>query len=282
MADTSLMALALEAYQHLLPELKQKANTKASSGEAEPWNMTPLMRLPTVGQVLYSIKPVPYQSILIGACEDGLPFLLDLAQPASGPVLVTGDARCGKTRQLKVMVESALRLASPREIQIGVVTAHPEEWADLFDPYQGVKHSLGIYPWNHDSLSSLINSLAGLVEDRFTGRRNGPMVLLIIEDLSQVETLETSDQMTFHWLLENGAQVGVWPVASALAGQATSLPYWVDVFRTRLFGRIASPEVARQLAIYPDLEAGQLMAGSEFCTRLDNAWMSYWVPESGD
>ena len=283
MVETSLMSLAIEAYQRLLPELKLKQNVKASPvDQPEPWNLAPLMQLPTVGQTLYAIKPVPYQSILIGACEDGLPFLLDLAQPSAGPVLVTGDAKCGKTHQMKVMVESALRLASPREIQIGIVTGHPDEWDDLFDPYQRVKQSLGVFTWDSDALATLISSLADLVEARFTGKRNGPVVLLMVEDLSKVETLETSCQMTLHWLLENGPQVGVWAIASVQADQAVTLPYWVSVFRTRLFGRISSPELAGQLAVYPGLEAEQLVSGSEFCTRLEKSWMPYWVPESGD
>jgi hypothetical protein len=283
MVETNLVALAIKTYQRLLPELNSKQPQEIISQlQPEPWNLAPLVQLPTVGQTLHSINPVPCHSILIGACEDGLPFLLDLAQPAAGPLLVTGDAGCGKTRQLKVMVESALRLASPREIQIGVVTGRPEEWSDLFDPYKRIKHSMGVVTWEGPALVNLIDSLVTLAEDRYKGRRGGTAVILIVEDLSQIQGVDNRDQMAFHWLLQNGPQVGIWVIASLQAELAVALPFWVDVFRTRLFGKIDSGEVGQRLAIYPGLETSHLITGSEFCTRLGKEWMSYWVPELGD
>jgi hypothetical protein len=276
MVNTTLVALAIETYQRLIPELNQ------TQIQPDPWSLAPLMQLLSVGQTLHSIESAPYKSVLIGTCEDGVPFLLDLTQPSAGPLLVTGDQSSGKTRQLKVMVESALRLATPREIQIGVISDRLDEWSDLFDPYNRIKHSLGLYTWSGETLPNLIHSMTALAEDRLNGRRMGTSVLLIVEDLSRIEVLDYSEQMAFHWLLQNGAQVGIWVVASLRAEQAAEMPFWVDVFRTRLFGKIALPSLAQQLAIYEGIETGHLIPGFEFCTRLGKKWLSYWVPELGD
>ncbi len=276
MVDTNLVALAIETYQRLIPDLNQ------TQIQPDPWSLAPLMQLPSVGQTLHAIESVPYKSVLIGTCEDGVPFMLDLTQPSAGPLLVTGDPSSGKTRQLKVMVDSALRLATPREIQIGVISDRLDEWADLFDPYKRIKQSLGLYSWSSETLADLIHSMTALAEDRLNHRRGGTSVLLIVEDLSQIEVLDYDDQMAFHWLLQNGAQVGIWVVASLRAEQAAGMPFWVDVFRTRLFGKIDSPRVAQQLALYEGLETGHLIPGFEFCTRLGKKWLSYWIPELGD
>jgi hypothetical protein len=283
MTDTNLVSLALETYQRLFPGNTQNNSLATKTpNPSEVWNLSPLVQLPTVGQTLHAVEPTPYKSILIGACEDGMPFMLDLTQPSTGPILVTGDAECGKTRQLKVMVESALRSASPREIQIGVISDQLDEWSNLFDPYQRVKYSLGLYPWSGEAVIALIDAMVTLAEDRLGGRRGGPSILLMVDDLSRIDGLDYRAQMAFHWLLQNGAQAGIWVVASLQSDQAAEMPFWVALFRTRLFGKIGDSAIASQLAIYDGFELDHLISGLEFCTRTGKKWLSYWVPQLGD
>ncbi len=282
MVETNLVSLAIETYQRLLPELSQKLARSPTSGQKDEWSLAPVVQLPTVKQMLGSIEPAPYHSILIGSCEDGLPFLLDLGQPAAGPLLVVGDKACGKTRQMKVMAESALCLASPREIQIGVITDEPEDWSDLFTPSQRSRQKLGVYSWADPEAARLIESLASLAEARLNGKRNGTSVLFFVENLARIQDLDYRVQMAFHWLLENGAQCGIWVITSLLAKDAVELPFWVDIFRTRLFGKIETPETAEQLSIFGGLDSIPLLPGAEFCTWLGKEWMSYWVPVLSD
>lgn len=282
MVETNLVSLAIETYQRLLPELNHKLARNSNPDQSNEWSLAPVVQLPTVKQLLGSIEPAPYHSILIGSCEDGLPFLLDLAQPAAGPLLVVGDRDCGKTRQMKVMAESALCLASPREIQIGVVTDEPGNWSALFIPSQRSRHKLGVFTWADPETARLIESLAGLAEARLSGKRNGTAVLFFVENLARIQDLDYRVQMAFHWLLENGSQCGIWVITSLQANEAVDLPFWVNIFHTRLFGKIETPEIAEQLSVFGGLDSVPLLPGAEFCTWLGKEWMPYWVPVLGE
>ncbi len=77
--------------------------------------------------------PVSRGSLLLGLAEDGLPVLLDLYDPAPGPLLVAGDGGSGKTAFLQSLAR-ATGLQDPGDIQFGVVTPFPEEWTAAGDP----------------------------------------------------------------------------------------------------------------------------------------------------
>ena len=110
------------------------------------------------------------------------------------------------------------------------------------------------------------------------GKRTGAAVLLMVDAMPRIQDLEYGLQMQFHWLLQNGATFGIWPVAAIDAAQAAELPFWTDVFRTRLIGQIASPKIAQELAIYDGINTANQMPGVEFCAWLGKEWMNYWIP----
>ena len=73
---------------------------------------------------------LPGGSLLLGLAEDGLPVLLDLYDPAPGPLLVAGDGGSGKTAFLQSLARAA-GLQDSSDIQFGVITPFPEEWISL-------------------------------------------------------------------------------------------------------------------------------------------------------
>jgi hypothetical protein len=236
----------------------------------------------SVGAVLRRLHPAPYASLLVGLRMDGKPCFLDLNRPSRGPVLVTGDPACGKTRQLQVMVDSAVRLSLSHEIQVVVVSSHPAEWDGLFTAPAQVRHLLSLYGWYDPAAGDILVLLAKLAEERRNGQRVGAAVLLVLDDLAGVQAMDFEGQASLHNLLLEGPQDGVWPLASLDAKQAAQVPFWVDPFHTRLVGRIASPRLAQELSVYPESPAVQLAPGVEFSFHSGQGWITYQLPRIGD
>jgi len=274
MSEMNLLNLAVDTYNRLLPELRQKLNQERQT----TWTRATALGTPRLSQMLEQIQPVPFQTIIIGDCQDGLPFLFDLTQPENGAVLVTGDANCGKTYQLQVMVESALRLYSPHQVQTAVITEHPEDWKAILASPSRSKYCHGIHSWHDRQTTNLVLELVSLAEDRRNGRRRGAQVLLVIDDLPGVLDWDYEVQVNLHWLLQYGPQSGVWPLVSIGASQAQEMHYWVDVFRTRLLGRIDSMTLANDLGLFEGNRCAQLNAPHEFIVWIGSDWITYDLP----
>jgi hypothetical protein len=275
MSNVNFYNLALETYNRLLPEInlkKAQQTKKVKSRQA-------IFDAPALLQVLQQSQPLPDKTIVIGWCPDGLPFLFDLNQPDNGSVLVTGDPEAGSTRQLQVMVESAVRLYSPRQVQVAVISAWHADWEAILTGIDRSKYCRSITNWYDRETFDLIADLVSLAEDRRNGRRCGAQVLLVIDGLNGIQDLDYTLQVNLHWLLEYGPQSGIWPVVSLDAGLSQDMKYWVDAFRTRLLGHINSQTLAQDLAIYDGNRCPQLVSSLEFTAWIGSEWITYLLPE---
>ena len=272
MNGTDLYNLAFKTYTRLLPELREKLRPDVQEMDG------PYLNLPLLGDVLERYQPLPSQTLLIGDCDDGLPVLFDLNQPANGALLVTGDPACGKTRQLQVMVESAIRLNTPRQVQVASITSWKGDWEKILTSPDRLRYCHALVPWYDREVTNLIMELSSLAEDRRNGRRRGAQVLLVIVDLAKILDMDYEVQVNLHWLLEYGPQSGIWPIVSLEASQGQEMRYWVDAFRTRLLGHIDSPTLANDLAIYEGNRCAQLSSSTEFTVWMGNDWLIYSVP----
>ena len=235
---------------------------------------------PTVGRLLSAIQSSVPRSLLLGQCEDGLPFLLELGEPALGAILVSCEKGAGKTHHLQVMAESAMHLNMPSQLQLGVLTFKPGEWGSWQTAAQKKKFLQGVYAWYDPWAAGLIQTLVELAEARREGQRFGADVLLILDDLNFVEELSYEAQVNLHWLLEYGSQSGIWLIGAINAHQAADFRYWIDPFRTRIVGQVKSVENHEILTM-------RLAPGTEnlepavFRTWLGENWCSYRLPLLG-
>ncbi len=276
MGTSNLFASALKTYQQLIPELiSRRREGLLDAGSKDRY------RRNTVGKLLDSMRPLPAHSILLGQCNDGLPFLMDLGEPEIGAILVGCDIGCGKTHQLQVMADSAMRINSPREIQVSILTLNPDEWKFMQHDPERKKYLQDVCAWYDDQAEDLITNIANLADDRRCGRRQGADVLFILDDMNFVEELSYEAQVDLHWLLQYGAQSGIWVVATINADQAAGFRYWVDAFRTRIVGRVPSTRRAEILAVQPGVLANDLEPG-EFRVWTGKGWLSYALPVLGD
>jgi hypothetical protein len=241
-----------------------------------PWQGTP-----AVGSLLRTIQPVPPRSLLLGQCVDGRPFLVQLGDPEMGSILVSCDKGGGKTHQLQVMVDSAVRLNAPSSLQFGVLTLKPGEWQAWQSEPLRMKHLQGIYAWYDPWAENFIQTLVDLAEARRDGGRLGADVLLILDDLNFIEELSYEAQVNLYWLLEYGAHSGVWPIAGVNAHQASDFRYWVDTFRTRVIGRVTNKASAEILALRSHPASADLEPGM-FSAWAGTDWRNYRLPLLGD
>lgn len=235
----------------------------------------------TVGKLLSRVHPLPSHLILLGQCHDGLPFLIGMDDPALGAVLIACDQGCGKTHHLQVMVDSALRVSKPHDIQVSILTLNPNEWDDVQNDLRRSKYIHAVHAWYDHRAEQTIQELINLAEERREGQTGGPAILLILDDLNYVEELSYAAQVNLHWLLAYGAQSDVWIVGSINADLVPSFRFWIDTFRTRIIGRSSHQEDAEILAMRADSTASHITP-AEFCVWMGQGWSTYRLPVLGD
>jgi hypothetical protein len=235
----------------------------------------------TVASLLDSIRPIPDRSILLGRCMDGLPFLMEFGDPNLGAILIGSEMGHGKTHQLQVMMESAIRTLSAHRLQVAILTLNTEEWTRFSDSSANQNYLQGLYAWYDPAAERLIASLTELAESRRDSQRIGADVLFILDDLTAVKDLSCEAQVNLRWLLEYGAQSRVWVIATVDAKQALSMRYWIDPFRTRIIGRVYGEDQTDILSIRPDVITADLSPG-QFKVWTGESWFKYSLPLLGD
>lgn len=235
----------------------------------------------TVGKLLSAVKPVPKHSLLLGQCKDGLPFLMQLVDQEIGAILISGDTACGKTHQLQVLVDSAMRLNAPHDLQVSILTHNTNEWRSFWSRAQQEKYLYQIKAWYEPGAEALIDGLVTLADARRDGQRDGASILLVLDDFNFVEELSYSAQVNLHWLLAYGAQSGIWIAAAIKSNYAESFRYWIDGFRTRILGSTKSKSNLDILSIGKSSYTDSLDPGF-FQVWTGTNWLSYRLPLLGD
>jgi len=270
MSTSNLFVNAVKMTRQVMPDWLFKRETKAGS----IWGKKSHRSATTVGSLLNSLKEFPSQTILLGQCADGLPFMMELGKPELGAILIGCDAGCGKTHQLQVMVDSAMCLNSPHEVQIAILSSNINEWDSLKTNAASKKYIYDILAWYDDKSERTIEALTELAEARRQGQQLGTDILLILDDLEHLEGLSYEAQINLHWLLEYGSQSNVWVVGTIDAELSTRFRYWIDPFRTRIVGRVRASGDADILAMRNDSQVSELSYG-RFRAWADTHWMTY-------
>jgi hypothetical protein len=259
MATNRRFSLALQA----LTELQTQSPEISRSDD-------PVHAVPALSAVLTTLGAVPAGAIFLGIATDGLPVLLNIQDPHPGPMLITGDAGAGKTAFLQTIAQALAQTLREGDVRFGVITNYPDEWERL----KGSPHQAGIFPVGHKSAPEFIDSLAAWAHSRNTSQH--PM-LLLVDDLESVATLDPQAVQNFRWLLLRGPARRVWPIVTLNAPRYGQVMSWLQNFRTRIFGRIANPRVAEALGA-ENTSVDQLEPGIFFTMREKENWLRFWLP----
>jgi hypothetical protein len=249
--------LALRAYQQVCAEIgKPVAPGKQI--------------LPDASNFLERAGNLPADSLLLGIAGDGLPLILRMSRPDTGPILIMADKGSGKTAFLQTLARSTRILTPEKGTAVLALTDFPDEWRLGDFPVRALK----VHPAYEESTSELLKRLADLVMTRPANRP----VLLLLDGLDHVLHLDEAAQEAFAFLLVHGPRARVWPVVSVNSARALKLPDWLAFFRTRIYGRISHPQVGDDLTHLPGAPLEALFPGVEFCMRHQSRWMRFWLP----
>ena len=291
------LTAGLRAFEQWRPRLEQRltrrsytfpGNAKAQDrqegetpGQSDP-KMDSLMDIQAIkvslpislGQLLDQSGKLPLHSLVLGVCDDGLPFLLDLTNPAPGALLICGDAGVGKTGLVLSILDSAARLNTAAQLELSVI-------ATDIDPFMYLakfEHCQEIFTSEEDVTGELIGELADIAEQRRRQRPEEPAILLVIDDLAAC--LEQLDQDAFnrlYWLIRHGPRSRVWTIATLPMERAREIePRFLSAFRTRLFGRTADRRLVASLSDDDDLQPRGLDKG-QFYIPYGGEWMRLWA-----
>jgi hypothetical protein len=254
------LTLALKALHEVQTELGQEQ----AAGQA---------LFPGLSDVLEKFSAPHPDTLLFGVASDGLPLLLNLREPRTGPLLILADHGSGKTAFLQFLAHATNRLLSSEKVRYTVLTNFPDEWRD----FKSETHCMDILPTYGNATTQLLYELACRVEAAETGPAN-PAVLLFFDGLDSVLHLDQAGQENLRYLLHFGPRARVWPIVSANAAHAIKLPEWLAFFHTRIYGRIAHTGMADTLTPLPGAGLNTLFPGAQFCLRQKSHWLRFWMP----
>lgn len=256
MTTNNQSALALRALQ----EIEKEKQEQLAPGQT---------LFPGLADVLRQIGPIPPDALLFGMASDGLPLLLNLRNANPGPLLVLADQGSGKTIFLQLLARAA-KLLSPQRVRYAVLTNFPDEW----DGFQSERHCIGVYRPDDEITLDLLDELASQAEA-------GPQptsVILLFDGLESALRMGTVTQENLRYLLARGPQACIWPIVSLNAAYAPRFADWLSLFRMRVYGRIADPELADELTPAPGAGLKTLFSGAQFCLRQKAHWLRFWLP----
>jgi hypothetical protein len=237
----------------------------------------PLTWPPSLETLLKDCAPLPEGSVVLGVCDDSLPFLIDLANPAPGALLVIGDSGAGKTRLLRSLLWSETRLNSAEQAHFSVIATDPGEWMSLAE----TDHCQEIFGIAGDPCGDLIQELAALAEIRQHGRYEGAAIILAIDNLADLlPTLNEESYRRLYWLARHGPRSRIWTLASLPGGQAEAVDArFLTAFRTRLVGSLADTTVAASLTGDPRLSSMAPVEPGQFLVPYGDDWLPLWICE---
>jgi len=157
------------------------------------------------------------------------------------------------------------------DVQLGVITDRPEEWEIV----EATSHCVGIFHTQENSAQDFISSLAAWAH---TNRHARQSVLLLVDDLESIASLDFDGLQSFRWLLLRGPARRVWPIITLNAARREEVTSWLEIFRTRIFGHIGDELVAARLGAGASSTLDQLVAGIQFSLRESENWLRFWLP----
>jgi hypothetical protein len=221
-------------------------------------------------------------SVIIGICEDGLPFILNLHSDPPASILVAGDPGSGKTRLLRSILASATIINQPEDVRFFIASPKPQAFADLVH----TAHCAGSVRSRSSEARMVVNHLLELADRRQYRDDHGPALLFVIDDLADfVHGLDEPTYWGFEWLVRIGAQVRIWVIAA----QSSASMSWVDndlleSFPLHVLGNLASQHDLLAFTGNAYLNLQPLVQGRQFYVPCDDTWLRIWIcePDKGE
>lgn len=206
---------------------------------------------------------LPPVTAVLGLADDGTPLLIRLPSPDVAHVLVAGTTGSGKTALLQTMILSLTMMNRPGEVAL--VLLDPK--GSAFNVFDRAPHLARPVIREVEEGKEALDSLVHLMERRGQrGRREGPHVVLVIDELADVLMVGGDDlQRPLTRLLQRGRGAGIHVVAATQKPTASVLGSLVKAnFPVRLVGRVTSATDARVASGWSGTGAERLEGRGDF------------------
>jgi hypothetical protein len=140
---------------------------------------------------------------------------------------------------------------------------------------ESTSHRVGVFPVGHKGTQEFIQSLSAWAH---SNKNTQQCVLLLVDDLESVASLDRESVQNFRWLLLRGPARRVWPIVTLNAPRYGQVISWLQNFRTRVFGRVANGRIAEVLAGDRSSVLSQLEPRVQFSMREKDNWLRFWLP----
>jgi len=266
--------IGLRVLERLKPKRKNRQESEKLDWEL-PSAEIPYESPPSLQELLQHLDPISPCSIVLGACEDGLPFLLDLNNPAPGALLIAGDPASGKTRLLRSILTSAVLLNRADDVSFFISAAQPVEYISLVE----APHLRNLVMPDEPALDHLISSLASTAEKRMHSGQALPACILVIDDLMALyRWVDENVLASFQWLLQYGPAARIWTLAAISSPDAGRMDEGLLAgFPTRLVGHIQSAQYGSYLSGSLRLDTTAIQSGTQFFVPFGEEWIPFWV-----
>jgi predicted NACHT family NTPase len=229
---------------------------------------------PELSDVLTKIGPLPGEALFLGMASDRLPVLLNLHDPQPGPILITGDGGSGKTAFLQMVAVAATKKFPTEELQLAVITPCPEEWSAL----EEMSNLVGAFAPGEQPTNDLLISMATWAHAEKATKQP---ILLMVDGLEAAAQMDPDTVSVFRWLLFRGPSRRVWPLVTMNADRYGQVMAWIEIFHTRVFGRIANQRVADSLGADQASAVDQLQPCQQYLIREYGSWLRFTIPGLG-
>lgn len=262
MENSKFYPLALEALVELAPEI----------AAAQTFHRAAPLR-PSLDRVLTEIGELPEGALFLGMAEDGLPVLLNLYDPAPGPILVIGEEGAGKTILLKSIANIISKLYQAEDVQFSSVTLAPDEW----DGMEHLPHCAGVAGINETSAGEMITSL---YEWAHENQQSQQVVIFLLDGFGLSQEWNETVKSHLRWLLMRGPSRRIWPVLTVNSNLLGDIKEWLSLFRILIYGRISNTALADVLTSASRAKLDSLQPGEEFSMKEGDHWLRFWIPQS--
>lgn len=236
--------------------------------------------VPSLEAVLSDQPNIPSYSLFMGICEDGLPLVLDLLEPAAGSFLIASDSGFDNTAFIHSLVTAAFKANQEDEVFIHLISPQADDllyfhWQPHFkisyDPFQ-------------PEIEIVLEEMVNLVVERNRTGQIMPAHFFGIDGLDILQqTLSPQSKLRLDWLIEHGPAAGFWTFATIESTYISpAMAPVLDLFPSRILGSISQPNLARSLSGLSRSYLYNLHDGLEYFVHTMGHSFNIWMLQSQD